>query len=510
VGLGAGDGPAVGLGRGDGLTDGPGDAALTEFVVVGAWFRALWLQDLPAALAGLERHGQACPQLDARLRGERAYLTLTCGRAPEPELLRLADDARAPSLLRLARAATFMAQGRTAEAADELALVEPDGDRVASLVATLEGLAQVLGGDVAAGVEAALRRWRDAIVALDARSLSGHAYVAALGLSLLGRFEEIESIVEVALRLGDANVFQGHHTSGLFALGSAVAEWEGRPDHAHTLALRAQSLGAQAGPYPAMLARRDRPLYPTPAVGQVGEGAPARGSASASSGDPTPVASQMWAGVEDLLGRGLVTAALHLAVEAIDLDPAAAQARAVVDSPVRPGIAPTAAARARAAVDVGAQSQSPVVRAWARYVATVVAGEPDGFGETTGELRRVCGPLDATRACITWALLARRGGDLGAWLEWADAAWRESAGLRRHCDGLLARLAAAVNLTAREAEVARSAALGLSSPEIAQQAGIATRTIEAYLHAVYRKTGVGNREDLARVARTWLALRPRA
>lgn len=51
--------------------------------------------------------------------------------------------------------------------------------------------------------------------------------------------------------------------------------------------------------------------------------------------------------------------------------------------------------------------------------------------------------------------------------------------------------------TERELEMARLAALGLSSPEIAQQTYISSRTVDNHLRAVYKKLGFNNRQELA-------------
>ncbi len=86
---------------------------------------------------------------------------------------------------------------------------------------------------------------------------------------------------------------------------------------------------------------------------------------------------------------------------------------------------------------------------------------------------------------------------------------RESAGAARQaltwysrCEGarsaLLERLEAPSTLTARELEVARLAALGQSSKEIADRLVLSIRTVDAHLYRAYAKLGVHTRAELAR------------
>jgi two-component system, NarL family, nitrate/nitrite response regulator NarL len=52
-------------------------------------------------------------------------------------------------------------------------------------------------------------------------------------------------------------------------------------------------------------------------------------------------------------------------------------------------------------------------------------------------------------------------------------------------------------LTAREAEIARLVAAGLSNKQIAREARIAEGTVKIHLHKAYKKLGIANRSTLA-------------
>ena len=443
---------------------GDDDAAYTEFVVLTAVYRCTWEHDLPGALDLLDRHRLACPADDTDVRAIECRLILACDRVPDPARLALPEHgADGIDSLLAARAEAMIAQGRVDDAVEHLRRITArDGD-VAALARELRALAMILDGEASAGVELAVEELRATVSALDPHLISGRAYVAGLGMTMLGRFDELEAVVDLVHRLAETSVFQSHLRAALFLLGAFVTDWQGRRDYARNLALQAKSLGVGLGPFPAMLPNQDL-LFLSPV-------APDR----------------LWDDVDEMLGRGYLVAAVFLAVAAIERDPATARAAAVLEG--------------------GTASQSAVVRALTRYIATVNAADLSGFAGTVAQLREVCGPLDATRALITWALLLKERGDRAGWLERADAAWRESGTISRHCQGLFDRLVAAVDLTAREVEVASFVTVGLSSPEIANKLGVSARTVEAYLHSIFRKTGVNAREDLRHLTRTWLSLR---
>jgi DNA-binding NarL/FixJ family response regulator len=52
-------------------------------------------------------------------------------------------------------------------------------------------------------------------------------------------------------------------------------------------------------------------------------------------------------------------------------------------------------------------------------------------------------------------------------------------------------------LTARETEIAEQVAAGHSNKVIAAENGISERTVKAHLNAIFRKTGLHNRVQLA-------------
>ena len=63
--------------------------------------------------------------------------------------------------------------------------------------------------------------------------------------------------------------------------------------------------------------------------------------------------------------------------------------------------------------------------------------------------------------------------------------------------GLMERIASETRLTAREKEIARSAALGKTDMEVARALGISVTTVRTHLRHIFAKLGVSNRTQLA-------------
>ena len=63
--------------------------------------------------------------------------------------------------------------------------------------------------------------------------------------------------------------------------------------------------------------------------------------------------------------------------------------------------------------------------------------------------------------------------------------------------GLMERIASEARLTAREKEIAMSAALGRTDMEVARALGISVATVRTHLKHIFAKLGVSNRTRLA-------------
>jgi len=433
--------------------------AWAEFGVLAAFHRAEGQQDYAGALADLEQLRCDLPDCADRIVAYSHHLILSPRRLFQADQPGIPDgESSQADIVAISRIETLIAQGRVNDASEQLGQLEPIHRSTLLMSQTLEEMAMVLGDDMSAGIELAVRRLWDALMSLDVLTVLGHAYVAGLGLSLQGRLDELQSIVEVVYRLGDANAFQNRYKAGLFMIGYHVSTWQGRTDYAHNLAVQAQSLGPAVGPFPGMV------------------GDSYRGWTTV----------QMWDKVDILVASGYLASAVFLAVRVVETDLKSGRAAPVIEQ--------------------GLRSQSPVVRALTRYMSAMASGDLSELPVIVSDLREHCGPLDATQAMVTWALLLRCQGDIDGYLAKAADAWTESTRIDGPCPGLFQRLIDEVDLTKREVNVARLAGDGLSAQEIADKVGAAPRTVEAHLHSVYRKTGVTSREQLRGLVTTWLNL----
>jgi DNA-binding CsgD family transcriptional regulator len=141
--------------------------------------------------------------------------------------------------------------------------------------------------------------------------------------------------------------------------------------------------------------------------------------------------------------------------------------------------APTFAAHAAALAERDATRLTQVACAYERMGAVLLAAEAEAGAAAAFRERR----------------LASQG----------RAAAARALALAASCEGAstsaLLDIEAPVALTRREREVARLAAQGLSSPEIARRLVVSVRTVEGHLYRLFAKLGVSRREDLAMAVR---------
>jgi DNA-binding CsgD family transcriptional regulator len=148
--------------------------------------------------------------------------------------------------------------------------------------------------------------------------------------------------------------------------------------------------------------------------------------------------------------------------------------------------------------DLAHRCDGPLPQAMAAHACVLIARDAKGLSTTSETFEEMGMMLLAAEAAATVAALRARQGQR------AGLAWERAHRLRAACEGawsssleiLPPRL---INLSPRESAVARLAREGGSNREIAAALGVSARTVESQLGSVYRKLGVGGREDLVDV-----------
>lgn len=141
--------------------------------------------------------------------------------------------------------------------------------------------------------------------------------------------------------------------------------------------------------------------------------------------------------------------------------------------------------------------EGPWVAALSAHASALVADDPVLLTAAVDGFEAMDTVTYAAEAAADLAAMHRRFGDQRA----ANAAERRSHQLVERSEGArtpgLSRGSALVPLTAREHEVALLAAQGLTSGDIADRLVLSTRTVDTHLARVYRKLGIGGRDELA-------------
>ncbi|MFF4748674.1 LuxR C-terminal-related transcriptional regulator [Streptomyces sp. NPDC002514] len=198
-----------------------------------------------------------------------------------------------------------------------------------------------------------------------------------------------------------------------------------------------------------------------------------------------------WILVAQGRGHDAVRQALRTAADARDRRALLWEAE-LLHIPVRLGRSSTVARRLAELVAV---CDAPHIAVYADHAAALAARDADA-------LERACDAFEAgglhLHAAEAAAQAARLWSGTGRTLAAQRAADRCHR-LARRCEGVTTPAVLACRspqLTDRERDVARLAAAGLSSRDVADRLGITVRTVDNHLYRVYRKTGVTSRADL--------------
>ncbi|MCL2464013.1 MAG: LuxR C-terminal-related transcriptional regulator [Micrococcales bacterium] len=441
-----------------------------RFISWTAVHQALVLDDLDGARKVLARQRKAHPQFAAQQRAIEASLELLAGKMPDVKLLKSddpEDDPLGAEGVAAMRVAALAAQGRTADALAVSPDVTPQHPYYIENYRVGVGLARVLHGDFDAGIEWALRAMTEAENALDLGEIHAHAYVAALGMAFAGRLDDLDALFGPVLTLSGTTMLTDQYRIGVLNLAALAAGWRGRMDYGWSLSVQAQTTGHRQGPFPAML------HGVTPAMADPQDDWKAAGE-------------RLWQAVQERFDKGFVAAGIAAAITAVEVAPDVARAATVVEQ--------------------AHSTQSPFLVALGDYIAATAGRDPETLAECAADLWARGARVHSVKASVTRALALRERGEIEASIRQAEKAWTRASEFFPGCRGLFYRLGVAVGLNAREREIARMLANGMTGPSIAASLGLSARTVENYLFSAYRKLGSEGRDDLVRAVSTWAAL----
>jgi DNA-binding CsgD family transcriptional regulator len=141
-------------------------------------------------------------------------------------------------------------------------------------------------------------------------------------------------------------------------------------------------------------------------------------------------------------------------------------------------------------------AQGPCPALYAAHAKAAIAADPVALGSVSERFAELGMILHAAEAMAQSAVAFRATGDTRS----GQAAAGRAGVLADACQGARTPALAAIEtptLTARERQIARLAAAGLTNQQIAEQLSVSRRTVENHLYSGYVKLGTRNREELA-------------
>lgn len=451
----------------------PRTGDLRELVAFDDWY-ALFVgaveHDLEWVRAVLSQARAEADEWVALIDGIEAFITLLVDHAPDPDSLPPAAalvgapvDTR--EIVGIVRAELLLVQGRSADALATLDAVGSPDSTFAQARLTVRPWAYFLEGRLDEALEAAQTVLVEARGTHDIEGIVGAAYVAAQVLVVRGRISEMRTLLGSVLSAGVLPALQRPQLVALLSMAAFQAVEDGRGTTARALAEQALALRTGPGAYPL--------------------GSPTHAIARLDGADLPPMqmraltAERLWAEAEALIARGYTLSGFTCGVLAVVEEPTAE----------RGAVLQAAAARIPA----------PLVRQYEALVTALCEGDPEGL-VTLGDRHADAGLVwTATRAYSAALAALRATGSAARAAEVHEEARRRLEVWGHEAAASLRSAAEGAELTAREDEIARLAASGMTNQDIARRLLISVRTVENHLHRVFRKLGVDNRADMSRV-----------
>lgn len=451
----------------------------TEAVAMLVCWHAIWratdYDDVAGARAVLARYAPMLPSFAPLLRLVEAHVGFLRERVPSiPDVAaptHADSDASIPSPAgpdaitaeaeTCVRAEVLLSTGRTSQARAVLAGTTPRHPVFVADADVLRGMADIMDGDLDAGITFATTQLLAARARDNPRSLTAQTYVAALGLQIAGRLGDASQLLFATLSMITVAASRDLYHTGLLVIGAEIAVAQGRSEYGRALAAQARAIHRGRGPYPGMDA--------TVVAGLLA---------------PSASPETLWPQVAERLEHGYVPVALLMAADAVERGPDAARAEEIHRC--------------------AAETESPLLRAIGDYVLAAGASDEAALNGVIDQFEALGAGLFRIRAGITRALVLRGEGRSEEAAQQAARTWQISAIAGYDRAGLFGRLRRDVGLSARELEILSMISTHRTNLEVAGELQMSARTVETHLHNVTRKIGVTGREALVQAATTWL------
>ncbi|MCL2593899.1 MAG: helix-turn-helix transcriptional regulator [Promicromonosporaceae bacterium] len=451
----------------------PRTGGTRDLVSYDNWY-ALYLgsieRDLGAVRAVLEQTREEADEWVSLIDAIETFIVLLVDQAMDPtalptpaELVAAQDDTR--EIVESVRIELLLTQGRSAEALESIEKLGEMSTPFGRTRMNAHAWALLLEGRLDEALAEAQALLGQARAENDVEGIVGAAFVVAQVYVTRGRVTDMRTLMGSVLSAPVLPALHRPHLVALLSMAANLAVEEGRGGTARALA--GQALALRIGPGPVPLGS------PTQAIARLDGADLPRTQARALAAD------RLWIEADSLLASGYLLSGYLCGMLAVAEEPTVARGR-------------------RLAI-VAERIPAPIVARFNEFVQALCSGDPEAMIEVANDHARDGIIWTATQAYTAGLSALRMMGAATRAAEVHEEAKRRlgvwgaeaAAGLRSAAEG--------AELTAREDEIARLAAVGLTNQDIARRLLISVRTVENHLHRVFRKLGVDNRTDMTRV-----------
>ena len=383
--------------------------------------------------------------------------------ATAPRRHRTPLTAQADEVVRLVHGEALLARGAVNDAHSELAAVSLPESSPRQDARSMVTVSLLCVGDIESATERSSRLLDQALAMLEGDQIEPLGYVVALGLYLQGRLTSLREHLTSVFAMGSPAPLRPSTRAGLLSIGAVLSILEGNLPSARSMISQVTSLRMLAASSPFA---RPGPLTAMLEV--------------ASGQDVREATAPAWDGVQSLADQGHVLAA-------------------VVDGAHLAGLwaDPQRAGQLTQLAELAATAQGAMLPCLGRYIRACAVQDPETLLDSVDDLSAHGLNAFAVRAHAAAVRLLRAEGLTTRARDEETTLARRLAVAGEELHLVTPASAPADTLTAREVEVARLIAAGLTNKEIAERLVVSSRTVDNHVYRIFRKLGVASRNEVA-------------